>query len=172
MMMSKKNPKAMRRLLLQAAFLEMYRSGFQAASLDAILRETGVTKGALYHHFRSKAALAHTVIDEIIEPHVAQRWTAVLDGTDDPIAALQVLFRGKAAETPEEEVMLGCPLNNLALEMSPVDEGFRTHLRSCSTAGEAGWRTRWCAGRRRARFGRTSTPTRSRRSSSRRSKEA
>ena len=138
MMMANKNPKVTRGLLLQAAFWEMYRSGFQAASLDAILRETGVTKGALYHHFRSKAALAHAVIDEVIGQHVARRWTDVLDGTDDPIAALQALFRGKAAETPEEEVMLGCPLNNLALEMSPVDEGFRTHLQKLFNR----WRSR------------------------------
>jgi len=138
MMMVKKDPQATRALLLQATFWEMYRSGFQAASLDAILRETGVTKGALYHHFRSKAALAHAVIDEVIEQHVGVRWTGVLDGTDDPLPTLQALFRGKAAATPEEEVILGCPLNNLALEMSPVEEGFRTHLQKLFNR----WRSR------------------------------
>ena len=35
-----------RQKLLQAAFAEIYRNGFQAASLTQILSETGLTKGA------------------------------------------------------------------------------------------------------------------------------
>ena len=66
-MITRRNPKATRELLLEAAFWEIFRSGFQAASLDAILKETGVTKGALYPHFPSKAALGHAVIDEVTE---------------------------------------------------------------------------------------------------------
>jgi len=43
-----------RALLLQAAFEEMYRSGYRSADLDAILSAAGVTKGALYYHFDNK----------------------------------------------------------------------------------------------------------------------
>src|SRR5271168_2833644 len=42
-----------RERLLQAASREIYRAGFQSASLDTILDSAGVTKGALYHHFDS-----------------------------------------------------------------------------------------------------------------------
>ena len=51
-------PAETRRRILEAAFAEMWRVGFRAASLEAILLEAGVTKGALYHHFRSKDAAA------------------------------------------------------------------------------------------------------------------
>ena len=46
-----------RERLLLAASREIYRVGFQSASLDTILAVAGVTKGALYYHFESKEAL-------------------------------------------------------------------------------------------------------------------
>jgi len=40
-----------REKILDAAFHEIHRYGFQSASLANILERTGLTKGALYHHF-------------------------------------------------------------------------------------------------------------------------
>ena len=53
-----RDPERTRERLLQAAFREIHRSGFQSASIDTILAATNVTKGALYYHFESKEALA------------------------------------------------------------------------------------------------------------------
>ena len=61
-----RDPERTRQHLLQAAFQEMYRSGYQSADLDAILGKAGVTKGALYHHFENKEALGYAVIEEVI----------------------------------------------------------------------------------------------------------
>ena len=44
-----RDPERTRERLLQAAFREVHRSGFQSASIDAILATTNVTKGALYY---------------------------------------------------------------------------------------------------------------------------
>src|SRR6202049_1414136 len=63
-----------RERLLQAASREIYRSGFQSASLDTILASAGVTKGALYYHFGSKEALGYAVIEEIIAPETPRPW--------------------------------------------------------------------------------------------------
>jgi len=51
-----RDPERTRERLLQAAFREVYRYGFQSAGIDTILAATNVTKGALYHHFKSKEA--------------------------------------------------------------------------------------------------------------------
>jgi len=61
-----RNPERTRGRQLQAAFREIYRSGFRSADLDAILAAAGVTKGALYYHFDNKEALGHAVVDEVI----------------------------------------------------------------------------------------------------------
>lgn len=120
-----RNPAATRDKLLNAAFEEIYRRGFQAASLDTILAKAGVTKGALYHHFPDKAALGYAVVDEVVKGLLLKRWGVLEPATGDPVSALQQVLRGRAAGLTTREVELGCPLNNLAQEMSPLDQRFR-----------------------------------------------
>lgn len=121
-------PGVTRDKLLQAAFEEIYRRGFQAASLDTILAKAGVTKGALYHHFPNKAALGYAVVDELVRGHLLERWGLLEEWTGDPLTALQQTLRCRAASLTAEEVELGCPLNNMAQEMSPLDERFRKRV--------------------------------------------
>jgi AcrR family transcriptional regulator len=123
-----KAPDLTRQKLLEAAFGEIHRNGFQAASITQILADTGLTKGALYHHFPDKKALGLAVVEEVIRPRLAAMMFAPLADTRQPLTALQVLLAGKAAEEDPMVVTLGCPLNNLMQEMSPVDEGFRLQL--------------------------------------------
>lgn len=123
-----RTPDLTRQKLLDAAFAEIHRNGFQAASLAQILADTGLTKGALYHHFPDKKALGLAVIEEAIRPRLAAMMFAGLAETRQPLAAIQALLKAKSAETDPWVVTLGCPLNNLIQEMSPVDEVFRQHL--------------------------------------------
>jgi AcrR family transcriptional regulator len=120
-----REPVATRKKLLTAAFEEMYRRGFQAASLDAILAQAGVTKGALYHHFPNKAALGYAVVDDVVKGLLLKRWLGLLEPTGDPLTGLQRVLRHRADNLAAGELELGCPLNNLAQEMSPLDERFR-----------------------------------------------
>jgi TetR/AcrR family transcriptional regulator, transcriptional repressor for nem operon len=120
-----RDPDATRDKLLKAAFEEIYRRGFQAASLDTILARAGVTKGALYHHFPDKAALGYAVVDEVVKGLLLERWGVLTPPSRDPVTALQRILQGRAANISPREVELGCPLNNLAQEMSPLDQRFR-----------------------------------------------
>jgi TetR/AcrR family transcriptional regulator, transcriptional repressor for nem operon len=120
-----RDPDATRDKLLHAAFEEIHRRGFQAASLDTILAKAGVTKGALYHHFPDKAALGYAVVDEVVKGLLLERWGVLEPATGDPVSALQQVLRGRSAGLTTREVELGCPLNNLAQEMSPLDQRFR-----------------------------------------------
>ena len=115
-----------RERLLQAASREIYRSGFQSASVDTILAVAGVTKGALYHHFDSKEALGHAVIDEVIATCVRGKWVRPLLNGTDPIDALIGAVQGIPVRPAD--VRGGCQLNNLAQEMSSLDAGFRKRL--------------------------------------------
>src|ERR1700729_3798838 len=113
-----RDPERTRERLLHAAAREIYRSGFQSASLDGILASAGVTKGALYHHFKNKEALGYAVVEEIISPHVHSQWVRPLQSVKDPIGALIAIVQGISARP--EDVRGGCQLNNLAQEMSPL----------------------------------------------------
>ena len=74
-----RDPERTRERLLQAASREIYRSGFQSASLDTILASAGVTKGALYYHFKNKEALGYAVVEEVISPDVRGTWVRPLE---------------------------------------------------------------------------------------------
>src|SRR4051812_10133013 len=124
----RRQPDITRERLLQAAFEEIYRHGFQGASLDTILAKAGVTKGALYHHFPDKAALGYAVVDEVVKGLLLERWGVMAPPSGDPVTSLQRILRGRAASVSTREVELGCPLNNLAQEMSPLDQRFRKEV--------------------------------------------
>lgn len=123
-----KQPDKTRQAILEAARWEIYRHGFQGASLDNILERTGVTKGALYHHFSNKLDLGYAVVDEIVRGWMIRQWITPLETIDDPIDGLQSVARQALAEAPDERIHHGCPVNNLVQEMSPIDEGFRLRL--------------------------------------------
>jgi AcrR family transcriptional regulator len=133
-----KDPDSTRAKLVETAFLEIYENGYAGASLDQILAKTGVTKGALYHHFGSKAALLHAVIDEIIRSYVVQGWTKPLESSDDPIQTLVETGMGFMQNELKKDLVRGCPLNNLAQELSNSDEDLRVHLRQVFDE--------WCSG--------------------------
>ena len=128
-----RNPDQTRQILLRAALEEIHRCGFQAASLNNILAKTGLTKGALYHHFPDKLSLGYAVVEELIQEHTLDKWVRPLTEFDDPINGMLHTLN-EAAKTLDscgcisKELLLGCPLNNLAQEMSPMDEGFRLRL--------------------------------------------
>jgi len=121
-----RNPERTRERLLQAASREIYRTGFQSASLDTILSSAGLTKGALYHHFENKEALGYAVVEEVISRNVRRTWVQPLRSVKDPIDALIGIVRDIPVRP--EDVCGGCELNNLAQEMSPLDAGFRKRL--------------------------------------------
>ena len=102
--------------------------GYGGASLDRILSKTNLTKGALYHHFGSKAELVHAVIDEVIRGWVVDRWLARLEASDDPISAFIETCQTVMGDWPQRQLECGCPLNNLTQELAKSDEGFREPL--------------------------------------------
>jgi TetR/AcrR family transcriptional regulator, transcriptional repressor for nem operon len=108
---------------LQAAYEEMYRSGYRSADLDAILAEAGVTKGALYYYFDNKEALAYAVLDEVMASLTHQKWVQPLRNAENPIDVLVRIVQSESLK--REAVRRGCPLLNLSQEMSGLDEGFR-----------------------------------------------
>ena len=124
-----KQPDVTRDKILEAAFKEIHRYGFQAASVASILADTGLTKGALYHHFPAKHDLGLAVVDEVIERILADTIFTPLRDSAHPIETLQEILRSKRSKRSNPDVVeLGCPLNNLMQEMSPLDEQFRLRL--------------------------------------------
>jgi TetR/AcrR family transcriptional repressor of nem operon len=131
-----RDPERTRERLLQAAFREVHRSGFQSAGIDTILAATNVTKGALYHHFDSKEALGYAIVEEVIAKIVRDGWLRPLLSDGQPIDILTGIVR--RIPVRPEDIRAGCPLLNLAQEMSPLDEQFRKRLERIFLAWQEG----------------------------------
>src|SRR5215471_12752186 len=112
-----KAPEVTRQRILEAAFAEFYKNGFQGGSLNHIVEVAGTTKGALFHHFAGKQELGYAVVEEIIGPRLEQRWLYAVEDSEDPIADLKEAFRHFIKTDIEDGSFLqGYPLNNLAQE--------------------------------------------------------
>ena len=127
-MVSVRNAKAeeTRERILQVTAMEMIRVGYRALGLSEILDHLQMSKGALYHHFKNKLELGYAVLDEVYASRFASLWVSPLE-QEDPLQAIIDLLRKVSAGTAMD-VNCGCPINNLAAEMSPIDEGFRERV--------------------------------------------
>ena len=65
--------------------------GYEDTSIEAVLKEAGVSRGSLYHHFASKEALFEAVAEDV-ETSVGEQTLAAAAGSDGPVAALRAGF--------------------------------------------------------------------------------
>lgn len=88
--MNKKVEKGLvtRQEIVETATRLFAAEGYAATSIEAVLRDSGVSRGALYHHFPSKEALFEAVL-EALEAEVAKRIMAGSRSATTPMAALR-----------------------------------------------------------------------------------
>jgi len=119
-----------RQRILHEMFFDIRKNGYQGLRADKVIAEMDITKGALYHYFPNKQAIGCAVIEEMIRPNYLRFYQELDRWQGHPINKIQEHLRFLADKATDEDAGLGCPLNNLVQEMSPLDEDFR--LRMCS----------------------------------------
>jgi TetR/AcrR family transcriptional repressor of nem operon len=118
-----------REVIVRAARRLMEVQGYQATSLDDVLRESGVGKGNFYHYFRSKESLGHAILDELVAAFLERTLEPCFADPDGrPLAQIRCFLERLLALQRERNCVGGCPLGNLASELSDVHEGFRERL--------------------------------------------
>lgn len=116
-----------RKKILEISADEIHKKGFTATSLSCILARCEISKGALYYHFANKMELGYAVFEEVYAPAFIALWQPPVEA-EDPIQGLCDFFSSMSKEMSCDELVCGCPLNNLCQEMSGVDEGFRIRI--------------------------------------------
>lgn len=107
-----------RERILDAAMRLFHEQGYAATGVAAILREAGVNSGSLYNLFPSKEALLAGVLDRHIERLEPDLMRPVREHTDDPIERVFALLQAYRKGLEFTGCTLGCPIGNLALEVS------------------------------------------------------
>lgn len=119
----------------------VHAASYADVSVADVCAAAGVNKGSLYHFFPSKQALGVAVVDRNWDL-VRGLLDASLDGRGAPLDRLDRFLvaytaqmrtmRGRLGSVP------GCPLGNLASEVSAQDPELREHV----AAAMAAWTTR------------------------------
>ncbi len=131
--------RATRDAIVVAATRLMHVNGYTGTSLDDVLRESGVGKGNFYYHFRSKEDLGHAILDQLITAFLQRTLEPCFSDPETPaLAQIRCFLDGVLEAQRKRNCVGGCPMGNLASELSDVHEGFRTRLASIFSA----WRER------------------------------
>ena len=128
-----------REAILEAATELMHLKGYQATTLDDVLRESGVGKGNFYYQFKSKEDLGYAILDQVIASFLERTLDPCFsDATAPRMAQIRCFLDRVLAAQRERNCVGGCALGNLASELSDVHEGFRARLFGVFSA----WRER------------------------------
>ena len=127
-MVRKKNPEQTRQQILGVTADLIHRHGYKGLRVDEVVEKTGLTKGALYHHFPNKQALGYAVVDELFYVMFMQRWQQLRASGEPPLTIISQSFTNPDGDVCQHDLEVGCPLTNLGLEMSYEDEGFRERI--------------------------------------------
>lgn len=123
-----------RQAILDAGADLIHRQGFHNTGLADILAAAGVPKGSFYFYFKSKEDFGLALVE-----HHAQRMAGVsaslLDqGDDPPLVRMRSLFQTFREFQAEGGCVRGCPLGNLAQEMSDLSPAMRQALQTAMAA--------------------------------------
>jgi len=124
------DPEGLRaRILDQAAKLFQER-GYHSTSMHDLMHETGVSAGALHHHFPTKKSLALAVLADRVRPVVRQAWIDPVRNAPALGKGVAEAFGGIIGSMRTRASIQGCPLNNLALELALTDADLRRGVES------------------------------------------
>jgi AcrR family transcriptional regulator len=123
------DPDITRGRILDRAAEEFQKRGYHATSMHDIMRIAGVPGGSLYHYFPTKKSLGLAVIRERVSASLAETWIEPLRKASSASKGVLAVFDA-VAKNAGRETVLGCPVNNLALELSLADRDFREALRA------------------------------------------
>lgn len=119
------DPAGRRRRILDTAYTMFQERGYNGTSMQDLMEATDVTAGALHHHFPTKKSLVLAVFTERVAAVVQETWIDPLRTPKSLADSLRSVLGGIATSIDERGAARGCPLNNLALELSLVDVDFR-----------------------------------------------
>src|SRR4051812_27272623 len=122
------DPEGLRNRVLDAAAAMFQSRGYHATAMHELARAAGVTSGAMHHHFPTKKALGLAVIEERVAEAVREAWLEPGAGAPPRAEGVAQACGAIASGLDAQGRVQGCPLNNLALELSFGDPEFRAAL--------------------------------------------
>lgn len=114
--------------LLEKGSEIVHKKGFNHAGIQEILAAAGVPKGSFYFYFKSKEDFGLQLIDFHAGFFLTFLDQCVQDTRLKPVERIRFFFNHFLSVLEENNFQGGCPLGNIAQEMSDQSESFRIKL--------------------------------------------
>ncbi|NRR92240.1 TetR/AcrR family transcriptional regulator [Winogradskyella undariae] len=128
-MEQKQKSELTKELILNESFKLFYKEGFKTTSVDKIMKATKLTKGAFYHHYKSKKELGLEVISTKIQKRVYDGMITPLYQDGNALKLLETTFSGRIKSFSLYDKQHGCPMNNFINEIADEEEAYQIALK-------------------------------------------
>ncbi|RJE74353.1 TetR/AcrR family transcriptional regulator [Reichenbachiella agarivorans] len=119
-----------RQIILDSAFTLFYESGFKTTSIEKIMANAKLSKGAFYHHYKNKKELGVEVIGIKLQKRVYEGMIRPLYETGNAIEILESTFLQRIKSFAPYEKQHGCPINNLINEIGDYETAYQIALKN------------------------------------------
>ncbi len=110
--------KLTRQVLIDKGYELINTYGYHAVSIDNIINEVGLTKGAFYYHFDNKHHFVEAIIQERISKEIHSNFIEPLNERGNPIFILTDLLEEKLLKDKSLDQHVGSSLTNFITELS------------------------------------------------------
>lgn len=133
----------LRERILDAAHGLVLERGFSGTSVADVLGEVGASKGAFFHHFPTKTALGHALVERYAEADAAvldEVLSQAEQATDDPAEQIVTMLRAFEEAASDAAVLQqpGCLFVSFVYEQVPETD----EIRPLVTEAVELWRSR------------------------------
>lgn len=123
---------------LQSKGLELfYTNGFYNTSIDDILKELSLSKGAFYYHFSSKEDFFIQIIQNNLAHKMYNLLVAPIQGNENPIRLIIDSFEDTLETAVHNDFDIGCILGNFTTEFNGKNDVIAGHLSAIVSVWEA-----------------------------------
>ena len=110
--------KLTRQVLIDKGYELINTYGYHAVSIDNIINEVGLTKGAFYYHFDNKHHFVEAVIQERISKEIHSNFIEPINERGNPIFILTDLLEEKLLKDKSLDQHVGSSLTNFITDLS------------------------------------------------------
>jgi len=116
--------KLTRQVLIDKGYELINMYGYYATSIDRIINEVNLTKGAFYYHFENKHHFMEAIIQERIEKEIHSEFIEPINKRGNPLYILEDLLQEKLINDKSLAQNLGSPLSNFIVQLSHVHNDY------------------------------------------------
>lgn len=133
--MAKATTENAREKLVQAGVDQFRRAGFVATTVDEICVAAGVTKGAFFHHFQSKEALAEACLQQWSRQFAELQKSAPYHSVTDPLEKLLGAIDFFVNMFADPQTPKSCLVGTTVQEISETHPVLRKTAQDCFASG-------------------------------------